>query len=44
MKKFERGDNEFVDMVNWKKGFSDLIPDNNRFRLIYLGSRLLIPF
>lgn len=35
-KKYERGENEFVDQVHWKEGFSELIPHYNRFKLVYI--------
>ncbi len=35
-KKYERGENEFVDQVHWTEGFSEMIPNYNRFQLIYI--------
>jgi len=36
MKKYEKGEDEFVDNVEWKEGFSNYIPNYNRFKMIHI--------
>lgn len=33
---FLKGDNSFVDAVNWEVGVSEIIADNNNYKLVYI--------
>lgn len=43
-KKFEKGENEFVDQVNWEKGISDNIKKNNRLYFVHVKEVLAPTF